>query len=211
MRHILLTWLSALWLMLSLQAQAAPTQASNILILGDSLSAGFMMQKGEEWPALLQIKITAAQLQYHIINASISGDTTLGGLSRIQSLLKKHQPSWLIIELGANDGLQGLSLRKMHDNLNSIIQLAHKNNSQVLLIGMHIPPNYGKRYSRSFYENYLHLQQQHKLSFIPFLLEGIAGTPELNLSDGIHPIAAAQPLIVNNIWPTLQPLLTPTP
>ena len=183
---------------------AAPNKTTpNILILGDSLSAGFMLEKGSEWPALLQKKLDNAQLNYQVINASISGETSLGGLSRLKKLLKKHQPQWLILELGANDGLQGLSITQFKKNMQTIIELTQQQQASVLLLGMHIPPNYGKRYSKSFHEVYLTLQADYNLPLVPFFLEGIAGVPSLNLTDGIHPTAQAQPLVLNNIWPQL--------
>lgn len=200
----------SLLLLLSCNIFATATQA-NILILGDSLSAGFMLEKGEEWPALLQNTLDDSAIKFIVVNASISGETTTGGLSRVQALLDKHQPRWLILELGANDGLQGSSLKQMHSNLEKIIQLASSKSCEVLLVGMHIPPNYGKRYSDSFYQVYLKLQHSYQLSFVPFILDGVAGKPEMNLADGIHPIAAAQPQVLNNIWSVFKPLLTQKP
>jgi acyl-CoA thioesterase-1 len=189
------------------QANEMSSSTANILVFGDSLSAGFMLEQGQEWPALLQAKLKQENFDYHVINASISGETTLGGLNRIKPLLDKYQPKWLILELGANDGLQGLSLKKMQANLQAMIELAQTTGAKVILTGMHIPPNYGKRYSKSFYGVFQKLQLQYTLPFVPFILQDIAGKPALNLPDGIHPTAAAQPLVLNNIWPVLLPEL----
>ena len=189
------------------QATSQNIQSNKLLILGDSLSAGFMLNQGDEWPALLQSKLDSSQSKIFVVNASISGETSLGGVSRIKPLLEQHNPRWLILELGANDGLQGKSIKSMHYNLSEIIHIAQQQNTQVILLGMHIPPNYGKRYSQSFHQVFSSLSEEFKITFHPFFLEGIAGKPKLNLADGIHPTAEAQSLVLNNIWTILKPIL----
>jgi len=181
----------------------------NILVFGDSLSAAYGIDKDHGWVNLLQKEITQNHLDYKIINASISGETTAGGLSRIQQQLDQHKPSIVILALGANDGLRGLNLKQMEENLTAIIQKARKAKASTVLLGMRIPPNYGFNYTQEFHQIFLDIAKEYKLAFHPFFLEGVAGDPTLNQEDGIHPNANAQPIIVNNIWPVLSPKLKP--
>jgi acyl-CoA thioesterase-1 len=180
-----------------------------ILVFGDSLSAAYGIDKNHGWVNLLQKELVEKHYDYKVINASISGETTAGGLSRIQQQLEQHQPSIVILALGANDGLRGLEIKQIKTNLEKIIKKGQNAKAKTLLLGIKIPPNYGFTYTRQFEQIYFDLAKAHKLSFRPFFLEGISGEPSLNQEDGIHPNAQAQPLIVNNIWPALSTLLKP--
>ena len=188
-------------------ADTSSQPEQGLLILGDSLSAGFGLLEGEEWPALLQQRLLHKKSSVRIINASISGETSLGGASRITALLDRHPVTWLIIELGANDGLRGQSLSQMRDNLSFIIEQAQSRNIKVLLLGMHIPPNYGKRYTQAFHQSFVKVSQAFDVPLIPFFLDGVAGEAALNQADGIHPTAEAQPIILNTVWPAIKTLL----
>jgi|SRR5690554_1272142 len=185
--------------------------AKTLLIVGDSLSAGYGLVADEEWPALMQTQITQKYPQYTIVNASVSGETSTGGLARFASLLEQHPAAIVIIELGANDGLRGQSLTQLHSNLASMIEQAQAASAKVLLLGMLVPPNYGKRYSDAFQKVYTDLQKQYQVAFVPFFLDGIAGDEDLLLSDNLHPNAKAQPLILKNIWQSVEDLLQNTP
>ena len=178
-----------------------------IVVFGDSLSAGYGLQANESWVSLLQARLNQQKLAYNVINASISGETTSGGLARFNAALTEHKPSIVILELGANDGLRGLPINEMRSNLNKIILQAKAAKAKVLLIGMKIPPNYGQKYSRDFSASYAILAKQHKIKLVPFLLEGVAGKPSLIQDDGLHPIAAAQPALLENVWKILNKML----
>ncbi len=194
----------------SFVASISHASAANptILIYGDSLSAAYGLKKSQGWVALLQKKLAAQHYQYTVINASMSGETTSGGLSRISNTLTKTKPNIIIIELGANDGLRGLPVKEMKANLDAIITQSKKINAKVLLIGMKIPPNYGLQYTEAFSQTYPQLSQQHQVALVPFMLDNIAAKPTLIQDDGLHPNALAQPILLDNIWPTLQPLLS---
>lgn len=181
--------------------------ASNILIFGDSLSAGYGISHEHQWSTLLNKRIAEQKLPYKVVNLSLSGEDSSGGLARFPKALADATPSIVILELGGNDGLRGQSIKKLKSNLSKMIELAQQANAKVLLMGMKIPPNYGKRYTTSFENAYTALQKKYQLSFLPFMLEGVAGNPKFMQNDGIHPNAKAQPLILDNIWPKLLPLL----
>ena len=199
-----ITWVSVIvFALVASTAQAAQT----IVIFGDSLSAAYGIQPNTGWVALLESKLKQQNSTYKVINASISGETTSGGLTRFAQMLKVHQPEIVVIELGANDGLRGLSLSDMQRNLNSMIKLAKAKNATVMLLGMRIPPNYGIQYTQKFYAIYDNLAKQYKLNLVPFLLDGVAGHRALVQDDGLHPTAAAQPKLLENVWPKLQSLL----
>lgn len=192
------------------------TLASTLLIMGDSLSAGYGLSQGEEWPALLQTKLQQEfpEAKYNIINASISGETSQGGLKRLNKLLDKHQPQLVVLELGANDGLRGQSLKQMRNNLTQMIELSMQHQAKVLLLGIRIPPNYGERYSQTFHQVYFDLATQHNIVLVPFFLENVAGAEddkELMQKDALHPTAKAQPIILNNIWQSLISVLQSKP
>jgi acyl-CoA thioesterase-1 len=180
-----------------------------IVVFGDSLSAGYGLQPNESWVALLQNNILKQDVYdgYTAINASISGETTSGGVSRFSEMLSTHKPSIVILELGANDGLRGLPVSEMRANLSKMIAQAKAAKAKVLLIGMKIPPNYGQKYSRDFSASYAILAKQHKIKLVPFLLEGVAGKPSLIQDDGLHPVAAAQPALLGNVWKVLWKML----
>lgn len=178
-----------------------------ILVFGDSLSASLGMTQEQGWVSLLQKRLSTRYFQAKVVNASISGETTQGGLSRIAQVLDQNNPNIVLLELGGNDGLRGLPLSLMKDNLERIIKIIQSRNVKILLLGIHLPPNYGKFYTQQFDETYRELAEKFKLPFVPFILDGIALDPDLMQEDGIHPKAEAQKLIVDNIWPHLKPML----
>ncbi len=186
---------------------SAYSASKTILVLGDSLSAEYGLVRGEGWVTLLQKKLEAEKIVAPIVNASISGETTSGGKARLPTLLTKHQPAIVIIELGANDALRGLSLTATQENLRSMIQSAKGAKAKVLLVGMQIPPNYGGDYTKQFAALFPKLAKENKTALVPFMLQGVAEKPELFQADRIHPSAAAHPRILNNIWPQLKPLI----
>jgi acyl-CoA thioesterase-1 len=194
-------------LLLALDVGAAP--APSILVVGDSLSAGYGIELRDGWVALLQKRLTQQGYPHTVVNASISGDTTAGGRARLADALKRHRPQIVILELGANDGLRGLSLRETRSNLESMIKAAQSAGARVLLVGMQLPPNYGPEYTGKFRAIYRDLARTDNLPLVPFLLEGVALTPKLMQPDGLHPRAAAQPRLLDNVWPYLEPLLKP--
>ncbi len=185
---------------LPLLARAEPV----ILVVGDSISAGFGVPLQQGWVALLQRNVQQRQPQLQVINASISGETTQGGLTRLPALLKQHQPDLTIIELGGNDGLRGTPIPVIRRNLERMVQLAQAAGSDVMLLGMQIPPNYGARYTELFSRSFTELAERYELPVVPFLLDGIATEPGLMQSDGIHPTAAAQPRMTALVEPLVQ-------
>lgn len=188
---------------------SASSYAKNILIMGDSLSAGYGLSQGEEWPVLLQNKLNQQQKKqaHSVVNASISGETSQGGLKRFGQLLTQHQPTMVVLELGANDGLRGQSLKQMQANLSRMIEQSQAAQAKVLLLGIRIPPNYGERYSQAFHQVYFKLAEQYQIDLVPFFLKDVAGNSTLMQSDGLHPTAEAQAIILENIWPSLTKLL----
>jgi acyl-CoA thioesterase-1 len=185
----------------------APSTAPAILVLGDSLSAGYGIAANQAWPVLLQQRLGEQAPGYRVINASISGETTAGGVTRLSALLDKHNPDIVILELGANDGLRGLSLDAMRDNLDNMIKQSLAQRSRVLLVGILLPPNYGPAYTRDFAAIYRDLAQGFNIPLVPFLLDGVVFNAELLQDDGLHPTAAAQPQLLDNVWSHLEPLL----
>lgn len=193
----------------SYAAQQANQDLSSrtILVVGDSLSAAYGMQPQQGWVHLLQNRLQPYQASYRVINASISGDTTAGGRSRLPALLTQHKPHIVVIELGANDGLRGLPLKAMRNNLSNMIRLAKSSGASVLLVGVRIPPNYGPKYTKKFRRVYLDLARQYHVSLVPYLLNGISEKLELMQADTFHPKAEAQVMILNNIWEQLNQLI----
>ena len=189
------------------QLLAAGAAAPKILVFGDSLSAGYGIDPRVGWVALLANKLASQGYEYQVVNASVSGETTAGGRARLNHVLQLHHPAVLILELGANDGLRGLPVSQMRDNLQTMIEAASQAGAGVLLVGMQIPPNYGVEYAASFRDTFEQLSRQQKLRFAPFLLEGVALDAALVQVDGLHPTAAAQPRLLENVWQALQPLL----
>ena len=191
----------------AIAAQLQDRESRTILVVGDSISAAYGMDLEQGWVAQLQQRLDDEQRLYSVINASISGDTTGGGLRRLPPLLSEHQPAIVIIELGGNDGLRGYPIAQMRENLAQMINLATAEGAQVLLLGMEIPPNLGSRYAQLFRESFAHVAQITSAQATPFVLNDIAVNSELMQADGIHPTAAAQRQIVSNVWPALLPLL----
>lgn len=181
--------------------------AGTVLVWGDSLSAGYGLRPQQSWPALLAERISAAQLPHKVVNASISGETTAGGLARLPAALETHKPSVVVIELGANDGLRGLPVKAMATNLQAMVDASRKAGAQVLLVGMRMPPNYGPEYTSRFEAAYRDIARANRLRLVPFMMEGFADQPGYFQADGLHPVAAAQPLILDTIWRELKPLL----
>lgn len=180
-----------------------------VLVMGDSLSAAYNLAPEQGWVALLGKKLQASHPGWTVANASISGETTAGGASRIAAELARHQPAVVVIELGANDGLRGLRPQLLADNLQAMIATARESGARVLLIGMQMPPNYGPAYTRRFAQTYADVARNEDVALVPFLLEGFADRPELFLADGIHPNAEAQALVLETVWQGLEPLLAP--
>ena len=182
-------------------------QAATILVWGDSLSAGYGLRPKEDWPTLLQTRLARERFRHTVINGSVSGETTAGGRTRLGAALERHKPDFLILELGANDGLRGLQPALMGENLSAMIQTARGRGAKVLLVGMQLPPNYGPAYTRRFHQTFAEVARAEKVPLIPFLLDGFADRPELFQPDGIHPTAEAQPLILETVWKGLRELL----
>ncbi|MGH6627541.1 MAG: arylesterase [Burkholderiaceae bacterium] len=190
-------------------AQSRPA-GKTILVLGDSLSAEYGLKRGSGWVALLEQRLAAEKITAQVRNASVSGETTSGGRSRLASLLAQHQPTQVIIELGANDALRGLPLAMTEDNLNQMTQAAQKTGAKVLLVGMQVPPNYGSDYANRFAALFETVAKANKVPVVPFFLKGIADVADptkLFQSDRIHPKEEAQPTMLNNVWPELKKLL----
>lgn len=201
--------ISLLWVVFSVTpAQAAEQHEENtLLILGDSISAGYGLQQGQGWVDLLRKRLEAQDYAYQVINASISGETTQGGLTRLPELLRQHQPDLVLLELGGNDGLRGLPLHLMRNNLSRMIEMSRNAGATPVLLGIQLPPNYGRRFTAAFAAVFPDLAEQKQVPVVPFILEKIAIYPELMQDDGIHPKAQAQRQLLDNIWPTLEPLL----
>lgn len=186
-------------------AQAA--EAPVILVYGDSLSAGLGVPNGQTWVDLLRTRLKRQGYDYRVVNASISGETSHGGLQRIDSTLQRHHPSIMLLGLGGNDGLRALPTRTLQQNLAAIIDRARRQKVKIVLLGIRIPPNYGPVYTQAFRQVYVDLAKQYRLPWLPFLLKGVATDAGMMQADGIHPSAAAQPAILDNVWPVLKPLL----
>ncbi|MEQ6291341.1 arylesterase [Vogesella sp. GCM10023246] len=194
--------LCALLLPLVLAAPAA--QAARVVVFGDSISAGYGINPAQGWVNLLQGRLGK---QHTVINASLSGETTAGGLNRLPAVLQQHRPDVLVLELGGNDGLRGLPLAEMQSNLNAMVRLAQAANARVMLIGMALPPNYGPEYGSKFQQVYRAVAKQQRVALVPLLVAGFERDLSQFQNDGIHPLAAAQPRMVANVLPGLQPLL----
>jgi acyl-CoA thioesterase I len=204
-------WIGAGLLALLCGLGAGPSALANaeptILVLGDSISAGYGIQREESWVDLLADRVTEAVGDWNVVNASLSGETNGGGLGRLPGALEAHGPDVVIIELGGNDGLRGYPIANIRDNLSRMVELAQQTGGRVLLVGMQLPPNYGHRYARAFAEVFLQVAEAHDVPLVPFLLENVALLPELMQDDGIHPKAIAQELLLDTVWPYLAPLL----
>jgi len=188
-------------------ATAATSQAPVVLVLGDSLSAEYGIKRGSGWVQLLSERLQQQKFRWQVVNASVSGETTSGGRSRLPVLLQQHRPRIVIIELGANDGLRGLSLNVTRQNLLAMIQDAQQSRAKVLLVGMQLPPNFGASYTRDFADLFRRLAKERKTALVPFLLEGIAADLSYFQEDRIHPNEKAQARLLDNVWGGLLPLL----
>jgi acyl-CoA thioesterase I len=188
-------------------AGSAYSAPKTVLVVGDSLSAEYGIARGAGWVALMEARLKAQRIDARVVNASISGDTTSGGRARLPALLQQHKPNVVVLELGANDGLRGLPVAAAEDNLRAMIGLAQQNKAKVLLVGMQMPPNYGRAYTERFAGMYRNLATQQKVALVPFMLDGVAQDIANFQADRMHPLAAAHPTILNNIWPQLAPLI----
>lgn len=197
-------WLSGA---LTLLFWAQGAWAGTLLVVGDSISAAFGLDSRQGWVALLEKRLQDEGFDHQVINASISGDTSAGGLARLPALLAEHQPQVVIIELGGNDGLRGQPPMQLQQNLASMVEKSQQAGAKVLLLGMKLPPNYGVRYTTAFAQVFSDVAQAKQVALVPFFLEGVGGVPGMMQADGIHPNVTAQPVLLENAWPALQPLL----
>ena len=204
MPRALSTLLFLIVLVLALPAAAAE---KSILVVGDSLSAAYGIPRNRGWVKLLEERLKREQLDYIVVNASISGDTSGGGRARFAPLLERHKPALVILELGGNDGLRGMAVSQIRSNLAAMIQAAQASGARVVLVGMRMPPNYGEVYAQSFEALFRELARTHRTALVPFLLEDFADKPDFFLPDRIHPTEAAQPLMLERVWTVLRPLV----
>ncbi|MBB5496145.1 acyl-CoA thioesterase-1 [Paraburkholderia sp. MM5384-R2] len=204
------TMMAAALVSLPLRAHAANTPEPVkpvIVVLGDSISAEYGLPRDTGWVALMRQRLAEERIDYSVANASISGDTTSGGRARLPALMERLKPSIVIVELGANDALRGVPLSTTEDNLRTIIEQAQQGHAKVVLVGMYVPPNYGPDYTQKFHGLYGQLSKEFHVPLVPFLLAGIADKPDMFQADQIHPTQQAQPLLLNNVWPAVKPLL----
>lgn len=198
-----LAWLSLFWLAMTWAA----TPSRTVLVMGDSLSAAYGLAREQGWVALLDARLAEEHAGWQVINASLSGETTVGGAARLSQALQEHHPAVVLIELGANDALRGLPLEQAQANLQSMIEASRAAGAKILLVGVQIPPNYGPDYTAALQSMYQDLATRNELPLLPFLLAPIASDLNNFQADGLHPIAAAQPAIRDHVWPALLPLL----
>lgn len=197
-------WLSGA---LALMFWAQGAVAGTLLVVGDSISAAFGLDSRQGWVAMLQERLRKEGFEHSVVNASISGDTSAGGAARLSALLAEHKPELVIIELGGNDGLRGQPPAQLQQNLASMIDASQASAAKVLLLGMRLPPNYGARYTSAFAQVFADLAEQKQVALVPFFLEGVGGVPGMMQADGIHPTQDAQAVLLDNVWPTLKPML----
>ncbi len=198
------------WLLgscLALMVMAQEAAAGTVLVVGDSISAALGLETSQGWVSLLQKRMDDEGFEHQVVNASISGDTSAGGASRLPALLGEHKPEVVIIELGGNDGLRGQPPAQLQQNLAGMVEQSQKAGAKVLLLGMRLPPNYGKRYTDAFAQVYQDLAASRQVPLVPFFLEGVGGVEGMMQAVGIHPAAGAQGKLLENVWPTLKPLL----
>ncbi|GAB3431550.1 arylesterase [Massilia solisilvae] len=193
--------------LLLVSAASAYSAPKTVLVVGDSLSAEYGLARGSGWVALMEQKLKAEKIDAKVVNASISGETTSGGRTRLPALLSQYHPQVVVIELGANDGLRGLPVAAAEDNLRSMVVMAKRDHAKVLLVGMRMPPNYGRAYTERFSGMYKQVSSDTKSALVPFMLEGVADKPALFQQDQLHPLATAHPTILNNIWPKFAALI----
>ena len=192
-------------------AAAAADGDREVVVVGDSLSAEYGLARGAGWASLLRVRLAAEKPGWTVLNASISGDTTAGGLARLPALLKAH-PKVVVIELGGNDALRGTTIPEIRHNIDAMAAMADAAGAKVVIVGMQVPPNYGRQYNADFLQMYVDAAAAHQAALVPFLLKGVADRPDASdwfQADGIHPIAKAHPIILDNVWPVLKPLLKP--
>jgi len=192
---------------MQLAAAHAADNPKTILVMGDSLSAGYGMSIEQAWPTLLAQRLQTQGYGYRVANASVSGETSAGARARFAELLKLHRPDIVILEIGANDGLRGLPVKQTRENLAAMARQAKSGGARALIAGMQMPPNYGARYTEEFAAVFRDVAREQRLALAPFLLDGVALHPELMQADGLHPTAAAQPRILDNVWQALRPML----
>ncbi|MWK54801.1 arylesterase [Pseudomonas otitidis] len=197
-------WMGCCLGLLLLAQEAA---AGTVLVVGDSISAALGLETSQGWVSLLQKKLDSERLDHRVVNASISGDTSAGGAARLPALLGEHKPEVVIIELGGNDGLRGQPPAQLQQNLASMVEQSRQAGAKVLVLGMRLPPNYGKRYTDAFARVFSDVAKEQQVPLVPFFLEGVGGVEGMMQADGIHPAASAQPKLLENVWPSLQPLL----
>lgn len=207
LRHFALTAIVCILLSAGFSGATWAAQPSTLLVFGDSLSAAYGLKEAEGWVNLLEIQINESNLNVKVVNGSVSGETSTGGLARLPAMLESYNPNVVILELGGNDGLRGLPLAALEKNLRTMVELINQSGAKILLTGIQIPPNYGPRYTKPFFEIYGNIASSQNLALVPFLIDGIPQQAELMQADGIHPIAEAQHLILENVWPYLEPLL----
>ena len=186
---------------------AAETAKPVIMVLGDSISAEYGLPRDTGWVALMRQRLANERIDYSVANASISGDTTSGGRARMPELIQRLKPGIVIVELGANDALRGVPLATTEDNLRTIVEQAQQAHAKVVLIGMYVPPSYGPDYTQKFHGVYEQISKDLHVSLVPFLLAGIADKPDMFQADQMHPTQQAQPVLLDNVWPTVKPLL----
>lgn len=197
-------WMGCCLGLLLLAQEAA---AGTVLVVGDSISAALGLETSQGWVSLLQKKLDSERIDHRVVNASISGDTSAGGAARLPALLGEHKPEVVIIELGGNDGLRGQPPAQLQQNLASMVEQSRQAGAKVLVLGMRLPPNYGKRYTDAFARVFSDVAEEQQVPLVPFFLEGVGGVEGMMQADGIHPAAGAQPKLLENVWPSLQPLL----
>lgn len=200
-----------LWLVLFTASPMGHSAENRLLVLGDSISAGYGIELSQGWVTLLENELSGKFENIEVINASISGETSDGVVRRLPTLVSRYQPRWAIVEIGGNDGLRGYPLQGLSANLNSIILTLKNAGADVLLLGMQIPPNYGTRYTSAFMQMYATAATEHDIPLVPFFLERVAGDPSLMQEDGIHPTAEAQPTLMNAVLPALLEILSSSP
>jgi acyl-CoA thioesterase-1 len=199
--------MSLLFLFAAFFSASAYSASKTVLVLGDSLSAEYGLSRGSGWVSLLEKRLATEKIGAAIVNASISGETTSGGLARLPALLSQHTPAIVVIELGANDALRGLPMASTEKNIKTMINAVQQAGAKVLLVGMQIPPNYGKEYADRFSGMYAKIAREQKVALVPFFLDKVVNDDNLFQPDRIHPTAQAQPIMLNNVWPHLKPLL----
>ena len=199
-----------LFLLLSVAAGAA-SAAATILVFGDSVSAGYGLPRDQSWVDLLRARLAREHADYKVVNASVTGETTTGGRARLAGTLNQHRPQIVILELGGNDGLRGTRVDTIRANLDAMIAESRRRGAKILLVGMNVPPNYGSDYTEKFRSLFETLARQNRVPLVPFLFEGFATERSMFQPDGIHPVAAAQQRMLDNVWPQLRPLIAPPP